>query len=125
MKQKPRGLCLIISNKVFYDNNGSEIPMLNRRGTEHDAARLQRLFEQLHFIVELKEQLTTDQMRTAFNEFARRLEIGKDLYDAMTVIIMTHGSDTNTDHVYGVDSDTCPLDVTLSNNLSFFSCILT
>ncbi|KAL2102774.1 hypothetical protein ACEWY4_001942 [Coilia grayii] len=53
MNSRPRGLCVIINNFRF---NNSEYK--DREGTEKDADYLQRVFGQLHFVVEERRDLS-------------------------------------------------------------------
>lgn len=48
MDRGPRGKCVIINNVNFQDKS------FNREGGEHDERELVKLFEELHFEVDLK-----------------------------------------------------------------------
>jgi hypothetical protein len=63
MEKYPRGLCLIINNEHFYDENGKEKIDMRRYGTDMDASRLKNLFEKLNFQVEMCVDLTEREMR--------------------------------------------------------------
>lgn len=78
---------------MTFDDGTSE-----RHGAEHDKDRLKDLFEELDFLVEIKKNLTRDQM----------YELAKDVaaedhrsVDAFVLIIMSHGGEGNA--VCGVD----------------------
>lgn len=92
MTKKPRGHCLIISNSKFYDNSR------NREGAEADEKALKSLFEELHFIVTIKKNLTKNEMEDQLYTFARK---NHQEFDAFVCVIMTHGGDNNV--LFGVD----------------------
>jgi hypothetical protein len=100
MESNPRGLCLIINNEHFYDANGIEMVQLRRYGTAMDASRLRNLFEKLNFDVQMKVDLTEQQMRQAIQKFANESEANSFNYDAICLILLSHGTDG---YVYGVD----------------------
>ncbi len=99
MENKPRGLCLIINNENFYEN-GQEIPNLKRIGTDMDASRLQRLFDKLNFHVQMFIDLKEIEMRQIINKFANECDRNANLYDAICLIVLTHGTDG---YIHGVD----------------------
>jgi hypothetical protein len=101
MEKKPRGLCLIINNENFYDENGVEIATHKRYGTNMDASRLKNLFEKLHFVVEMCVDMSEKDMRIKISQFAKEAQFNSHMYDAVTLIILTHGTDG---YVYGVDA---------------------
>ncbi len=97
-----RGLCLIINNEHFYDSDGNEILNLRRNGTSKDALRLKNLFEQLHFSVKIFIDLDEKSMRSEINSYANQSRINPDAYDALCLIILSHGTDG---YLYSVDND--------------------
>ena len=100
MEKLPRGICLIINNEHFYDQNGDEICNMRRYGTDMDASRLKSLFEKLNFNVELCVDLNEVDMRLKINTFAEDLDSKSKDFDAICLIILSHGTDG---YVYGVD----------------------
>lgn len=100
MEKKPRGSCLIINNEHFYGADGIEMSILRRNGTTMDASRLKNLFEKLHFSVEMCVDLIEKDMRSKINSYANQSRINSDAYDAICLIILSHGTDG---YVYGVD----------------------
>ena len=65
MKKAIRGRCFIISNKMFFateaDEKGIQRNKLStRHGTEKDVEDLRTLFLQLHFEVDVQQDLTRD-----------------------------------------------------------------
>lgn len=100
MEQELRGLCLIINNEHFYDTDGDEIPTMRRYGTDMDASRLKNLFEKLNFSVEMFIDLREFQMRDVINSFAAKSEANSARFDAICLIVLSHGTDG---YVYGVD----------------------
>jgi hypothetical protein len=93
MERSPRGLCLIINNEEF--NN-----MTTRHGSTRDAQRLKNVFKKLHFHVELKQNLTRDQMIEAIED-AKQYPYHKKA-DAFVLIILSHGGEGG--KIYGVDA---------------------
>ena len=73
---------------------------LRRNGTTMDASRLKNLFEKLHFSVEMCVDLSESDMRKKIYMFANNSRINSDDYDAICLIILSHGTDG---YVYGVD----------------------
>ncbi len=74
--------------------------ILRRNGTTMDASRLKNLFEKLHFSVEMCVDLNEKDMRSKINSYANQSRINSDAYDAICLIILSHGTDG---YVYGVD----------------------
>ena len=98
MDNETRGVCLIINNEHFYDQNQKEIIDLRRYGTDMDASRLKNLFEQLKFHVKFELDLTEEQLRQTIQQFARDCEMYN--YQAICLIILSHGTDG---YIYGSD----------------------
>ena len=95
MERDPRGKCVIINNVNFHNKD------YNRPGAEHDEKELVKLFEELHFEVEVRKDLEWDQMRNAAIEYAR---IDHSNFVAFVMIVMSHGD--NLDKIFGVDMRT-------------------
>lgn len=94
MESKPRGLCMIVNNRVF--DHLSE-----RKGTDVDAQNLRFLFEDLGFsVLPDKKDKTVKEMREDLEFFASRT----DHHDCVAVIILSHGAWRNGDTIHGVDS---------------------
>lgn len=92
MDRGPRGKCIIINNVNFQDKS------YNRVGAEHDARELRKLFEELHFEVDVKNDLEWDQMRKEAVKYAK---IDHSHFAAFVFIVMSHGD--NLDKIFGVD----------------------
>lgn len=92
MDSYPRGKCIVINN-VTFDGETSE-----RHGAKHDEDRLKHLFEELGFVVEIKTNLTRDEMYKLAKDIAAE---DHSNFDAFVLIIMTHGG--KGDAVSGVD----------------------
>jgi len=93
---KPKGLCLLINNMTFKEEN------LNRHDAIYDEERLHNLFAgKLDFEVHAVNDLDNCQMQAICTEFG-----GKDhrQYDAFVCIIMSHG--TCGDKIKGVNGRT-------------------
>ena len=93
MVNYPRGKCIVINNLTF-DEETSE-----RLGAKHDEDRLKDLFEELGFVVEIKRNLTRDEMYKLAKDVAAD---DHSNFDAFVLIIMSHGG-TGGDAVIGVD----------------------
>lgn len=72
MSSVPRGICLIINNKVFHNSSN----LLSRRGSTVDAKRLSFVFRNtLHFEVIVKSDLTAIEILNACEEIARNTRV--------------------------------------------------
>lgn len=94
MTSKPRGKCLIINN-IDFDGI-----MSYRTGSEKDGMKLDMVFNQLHYDVKLKCDVTADAMKELFEKFAKDPE--HECLDSCVVIILSHG---DSDIIYGVDGE--------------------
>ena len=87
MKNEKSGICLLINNEEF------QISKDTRTGCIKDEERLKTLFEKLHF--EVLEPKRNRSKREIFDidfvDFIKRLEENETKYDAMVLIIMSHG----------------------------------
>ncbi|KAJ8021894.1 Cell death protein 3 [Holothuria leucospilota] len=90
MSSKPRGLALIINNKHFDS-------MKTRQGTDIDAKNLVHVFQQLHFNVDVKANVTALEMATIVKEFCK---MNHSNFDCVALAILTHGVEGA---LYGVD----------------------
>ena len=88
----PRGKCIVINN-VTFDSETSE-----RVGAQHDEGRLKDLFEELGFLVEIKTNLTRDDMYKLAKDVAAE---DHSNFDGFVLIIMSHGGEGNV--VCGID----------------------
>nr|XP_030733655.1 caspase-9 isoform X3 [Globicephala melas] len=80
----PCGHCLIINNVNFCHESG----LGTRTGSSIDCERMQQRFHLLHFVVEVKCNLTAKQMVQALVELARR---DHSALDCCVVVILSHG----------------------------------
>ncbi|XP_033698812.1 caspase-9 isoform X3 [Delphinus delphis] len=80
----PCGHCLIINNVNFCHESG----LRTRTGSSIDCERMQQRFHLLHFVVEVKCNLTAKQMVQALVELARR---DHSALDCCVVVILSHG----------------------------------
>ncbi|XP_067892043.1 caspase-8-like isoform X2 [Heterodontus francisci] len=81
MESNPRGYCVIINNSNF-----KEMP--ERRGTNVDAERLERVFRWLTFQVIRFENLTAEEMREKMNCYREKDHTS---HDCFICCILTHG----------------------------------
>ena len=98
MKSYPRGLGIIVNNKIF------TCGMKNREGTDKDAAALQRLFTHLGFYTNRYNDLTGNQFRRIFNDAAA---IDYKKFDCLMVAILTHGIKGK---LYSTDGELIPVE---------------
>ncbi|XP_014639374.1 PREDICTED: caspase-9 isoform X2 [Ceratotherium simum simum] len=102
----PCGHCLIINNVNFCLESG----LSTRTGSNIDCEKLQRRFRLLHFVVDVKGDLTAKQMVQALTELARR---DHGALDCCVVVILSHGCQAShlqlPGAVYGTDG--CPVSV--------------
>ncbi|KAL9971086.1 hypothetical protein ACROYT_G023572 [Oculina patagonica] len=92
MKSSPRGKCIIINNDQFHN------VAYNRDGAKHDEKRLKDLFEELGFVVDVRRNLTRDEINKTSKDVAAE---DHSNFDAFVFIIMSHGG--SRDAVCGVD----------------------
>ncbi|CAN2389152.1 cysteine-type endopeptidase activity involved in apoptotic signaling pathway, partial [Pristimantis euphronides] len=96
MNRKHRGYCLIINNETFMRSD-------SRRGTEKDAAVLDRVFTWLGLDVEIRNELLTRQIRDCLSEFSKRDHTERDCF---VCCILSHGK---SQEIYGTDNETIPI----------------
>ncbi|XP_007459355.1 PREDICTED: caspase-9 isoform X5 [Lipotes vexillifer] len=98
----PCGHCLIINNVNFCRESG----LGTRTGSSIDCERMQQRFHLLHFVVEVKCNLTAKQMVQALVELAQR---DHSALDCCVVVILSHGCQAShlqfPGAVYGMDGD--------------------
>lgn len=92
MNSCPLGVCVIVNNVSFQDETD------NRDGAEHDEKRLKDLFEELGFAVDIRKNLTREEMYKVSKDAAAE---DHSNFDAFVFIIMSHGYES--DVVSGVD----------------------
>ncbi|XP_033724604.1 caspase-2-like [Pecten maximus] len=123
MRSKPRGRVLMFNNfvavahRVKEDGSWKE-KLQMREGTEKDEQSLRRLFEQLHFDVEVKKDRKVEQMRSDIAE-EKAHPFHKDA-DCFILVFLSHGS---TEGIYGTDGNVLTTDEVKSsfNNKNFGS----
>ncbi|KAL8574865.1 hypothetical protein ACOMHN_044887 [Nucella lapillus] len=94
MESNPRGMALIINIKTFHH-------LTNRGGTDEDCERLRRCFQDLHFDVQVRHDLTSQGIITETTAFAKRLNQQSPPVDSVMVAILTHGYQR--DVLFGAD----------------------
>ncbi|XP_015983871.2 caspase-9 [Rousettus aegyptiacus] len=103
----PCGYCLIINNVHFYP----ESRLSARPGSNVDCEKLQRRFRLLHFMVEVKCDLTCKQIVQALVELAQR---DHSALDCCVVVILSHGCQAShlqfPGAVYGTDGFPVPIE---------------
>ena len=81
MESFPRGHCLIISNRKFDEK--TEV----RKGTFRDTDNLQEVFEWLHFIVEVKEDFKSDDVKQLLEKYTG---MSHKLFDCFVCCILSY-----------------------------------
>lgn len=84
MISNPRGFCFIINNIDFHNNVYPK-----RIGSETEANRLRDVFRELHFTVDLKNNLTKDEILAAILQYSKKADLRK--HDAFILIVLSHG----------------------------------
>ncbi|OWF51510.1 caspase-2-like [Mizuhopecten yessoensis] len=123
MMGKPRGRVLLFNNFVIVDYKEKidgewKTKLQKREGTIKDEESLRRLFEQLHFDVEVKKDRKLNQMREDIKEEKDR-PFHKTA-DCFILVFLSHGS---SDGIYGIDGKVLPTAEVKSsfNNRNFSS----
>ncbi|XP_056116037.1 caspase-22 [Rhinichthys klamathensis goyatoka] len=96
MDSNPRGLCVIINNENFEDSGKK------RNGSQKDVERLKDLFKYLGFLVEIKEDQTTSEIKQLMINYSK----DPRHTDCFVCCVMSHGNETG---VEGCDGQICPL----------------
>ncbi|XP_008820890.1 caspase-9 [Nannospalax galili] len=100
MDADPCGHCLIINNVNFHPASG----LSTRTGSNVDCEKLQLRFYRLHFMVEVKCDLTTKEMVAVLVEMAQQ---DHHALDCFAVVILSHGCQAShlqfPGAVYGTD----------------------
>ena len=100
MNSKPRGHCLIISNKKFSQARINSLDLDDRTGSDVDAQMLEDLFAWLKFDVDIYEDKTAYEMYKLLKEFS---EYDHSNFDCFVCCILTHGCSKG---LYGTDGKT-------------------
>ena len=98
MKSNPRGIGIIVNNKIF------TCGMKNREGTDKDATALQQLFTHLGFYTNCYSDLTGKQFRRIFNDATA---IDHKKFDCLIVAILTHATEGK---LYSTDGELIPVE---------------
>lgn len=86
MTAKPRGVALIINNKKF----NPLLALDTRHGSEKDVEELERLFDDLDFKVQTRQDVKKDQLWKTLNEVATA---DHSEYDCFVLCLMSHGKE--------------------------------
>ena len=98
MDKNPHGLCLIINNHKFYHPTDPDKAHNDRGGADIDQFNLTQTFRYLRYKVEVRENLTSDEMVHTLIQLSQR---DHSNYDSFICCILTHGEK---DTVHGADS---------------------
>ncbi|XP_071949648.1 caspase-8-like [Antedon mediterranea] len=110
MTNNPRGICLIINNIMFQDDGLKE-----RTGSEVDEAYLDRIFNQLGFHVDVRHNLSAQEMKDVMTEMQSK---DHSYFDCFVCCILSYGQ---CDLIYGSDGETCDL-LDLASNFNINKC---
>lgn len=97
MDRVPRGFCIIINNREFSQARKLDPDIKDRTGTDVDRDKLKQTFTDLHFQVEVHENLTSDNM---LEELKKLANWNHSQFCAFFCCILSHGEDRC---VLGVD----------------------
>jgi len=109
----PRGIALIINNERF--DPIPEVELETRHGSREDVRQLQKLFGDLGFHVQTKQNLTRKQLLDELDSVACK---DHSKYDCLVLWIMSHGT---TGRVYCSDGNALPIE-TVRDMLSNTAC---
>ena len=104
MNHSPRGIAVIINNKIFLESSGQHLAP--REGTDVDRDALKKLFQKLQFKVEIHNNITKREIRFIT---AKMATADHSNYDAFIFTILTHGEEGL---VYGTDGTISIRDIT-------------
>uniref|UniRef100_A0A1I8GJ03 CASPASE_P20 domain-containing protein n=1 Tax=Macrostomum lignano TaxID=282301 RepID=A0A1I8GJ03_9PLAT len=95
----PQGLCVIINISKFESSSEGE-----RKGSQFDVERVSELFSKLGFIIDVREDLTADEIEN----YLDCVRIWKELerHGAFVCFLMTHGRE---DCIVGSDGKPCKI----------------
>nr|XP_006641963.1 PREDICTED: caspase-9 [Lepisosteus oculatus] len=100
MDHNPCGHCLIINNVDFERQSG----LNNRTGSDIDCDRLEKRFKAFNFVVTVKRNLKSKQIRQELTALSKK---DHSSYDCCVVVILSHGSEAShcrfPGAVHGVD----------------------
>ena len=115
MTALPRGIALIINNKLFAENHehGTQSP---RQGSEKDVRQVQELFADLGFEVHIRQDRTKKEMLDEIDFFAYKRVLPD--HDCFVLWLMSHG---RSGEVFGSDGFPLPIQ-TIKDMLSNASC---
>ena len=99
LDKNPHGVCLIINNHRFYHDTDPTKAHPNRGGAEIDQYNLTQTFRYLRYRVEVKENLTSDQMTDCVMRMSQR---DHSNYDSFICCILSHGEH---DIIHGSNSE--------------------
>ncbi|ELT91797.1 hypothetical protein CAPTEDRAFT_220640 [Capitella teleta] len=98
MTSKPRGVCLIINNKIFTKdpNDLHSRQMSDRQGTDMDRAKLAEVFKKLDFIIKVENDLSDQEIEHRLRKYGQHIDHSR--YDCFVCCLLTHGAEGR---VYG------------------------
>ena len=102
MTALPRGITLIINNKLF-DDHPEHDKQATRHGSDEDVRQVQSLFKNLGFEILTKENLTRQQLLNQLDSVACEDHSG---YDCFVLWLMSHGK---SGEVFCFDGETVPI----------------
>ena len=99
LNNNPHGVCLIINNYRFFHATDQSKAHPDRGGAEIDQYNLTQTFRYLRYKVEVRENLTSDQMTDALMRMSQR---DHSNYDSFICCILSHGEN---DIIHGANSE--------------------
>ena len=104
LNKNPHGVCLIINNHHFYHETDPSKAHPDRGGAEIDQYNLTQTFRYLRYKVEVRENLTADQMVDTLLRMSQRDHTN---YDSFVCCILSHGENNI---IHGADSKAVNID---------------
>ncbi|XP_041377959.1 caspase-2-like [Gigantopelta aegis] len=98
-QSKPRGLALVINNEKFELARKNGCNLEDRHGTNIDQFTVDRLLEQLGYIVRIHEDSTAEKIQNTVNQFS---QMDHTSYDSFVLFVLSHGESQS---IYGVDGE--------------------
>ena len=95
MTRRPRGIALIISNEHF---GGNQL-LRDRQGNEKDIEHLEHLWSSLHFEVQVRRDLNSQDI---YNVMRETSTLDHSQFDCFVCCLLSHGASGG---IYGIDSE--------------------
>ena len=95
-KDGPHGYCVIINNEYFHSL--SNLPLKQRAGTKKDGLQLEKTFNNLNYITQAYNDITTSKMKNILQDLSKQ---DHTKFDSFVCCLLSHG---NSGRIFGADS---------------------